>query len=129
MSAQDPEAGIYVIAEAVRAWHAARGVRASVRRSRSSAPRYVELRTAPGPGVARGLAGAHDPVSDHPAAPDGSDAALTIYAEADPASCEAHLETVLEEFRAAARPRSPTPGRPGPARSVGCVARTSAPPV
>ena len=105
MSAQDLEASIYAITEAVRAWYAARRVRASVRRSRSSASRYVELRTAPAPGVPEGWPVLTIRVSDHPAAPDCAGAALTIYAEADPASCEAQLETVLEEFRAAARPR------------------------
>lgn len=84
MSAQDPEASIYVIADAVRAWYTVRGVRASVRRSRSSTSRYVELRTAPVPGAPEGWPVLNIRVSDHPAAPDGPGAALTIYAEAEP---------------------------------------------
>ncbi len=102
--AHDPEARIYVIAEAVRAWCAVRGVPASVRRSRSSASRYVELRTVPAPGAPDGWPVLTIRVSDHPSAPDGAGAALTIYPGTDPAACEAQLEAALEAFQAAAGP-------------------------
>ncbi len=103
-SAPDPEARIFATAEAIRTWCTARGVRTSMRRSRSSASRYVELRTAPQGGAPEGWPLLTIRVSDHPAAPSGAPATLTIYPDTDPAACEAQLEAALEAFRRASEP-------------------------
>ena len=105
MSVADPAARIYVIAEAVRYWFALRGLRASVRSSRTSASRYVELRTGPAPGAPGGWPVLAIRVSDHPPAPDSAGAAVTVYPGSDLAACEAQLEAALEAFRTAASPR------------------------
>lgn len=57
------------------------------------------LRTTPAPGAPEGWALLTIRVSDHPAAPDRVEAALSIYPGADPAHCEAQLEAALETFR------------------------------